>query len=486
MAGLRDDPGLWLLLHLRPPGDRRHDVSGRCAVCGAEGRLVRNGWMLSRDLRKRYGSALADRESLFCGRCGCSLRVRRIAEVLIGLYGTAAVTLAELVREDAFRALRIAEINSIGRMHPILAEAPGLVHVEYPEEDIQALSWADGAFDLVLTSETLEHVPDPRRALRETFRVLRPGGRHIFTVPVDASLALTRSRDGLPPEHHGRGGGPFALVTRKADMLVHTDFGGDLPDVVRAEGFDVATDGEGIELVVVATRPEAVSGRALVTGVGGQDGALLARLLVDRGYHVAGIVRREPQAYAESLGELRDEIELVPADLLDRKSLAAALRAVRPGEVYNLAAPSFVPRSWDEPILTAEFAAVGATSMLEAIREVDDAIRFYQASSSEIFGEPRETPQTEETRRARSRPTASRRRTRTSSPRATGAATACSPAAGSSTTTSRRSGPSTSCPGRSRGPRPPSRWVSSGSSSSATCRRVATGVTPGITCARCG
>ncbi len=257
MAGLREDPGLWLLLHLRPPGDRRHDVSGRCAVCGAEGRLVRNGWMLSRDLRRRYGSALADRESLFCGRCGCSLRVRRIAEVLIGLYGTAAATLAELVREDAFRALRIAEINSIGRMHPILAEAPGLVHVEYPEEDIQALSWADGAFDLVLTSETLEHVPDPRRALRETFRVLRPGGRHIFTVPVDASLALTRSRDGLPPEHHGRGGGPFALVTRKADMLVHTDFGGDLPDVVRAEGFDVATDGEGIELVVVATRPEA-------------------------------------------------------------------------------------------------------------------------------------------------------------------------------------------------------------------------------------
>ena len=77
----------------------------------------------------------------------------------------------------------------------------------------------------------------------------------MFTVPVDPALAATRSRDGLEPEHHGRGGGPFALVTRKADMLVHTDFGRDLPDVVRAEGFDVATDGEGIEQVVVAMRP---------------------------------------------------------------------------------------------------------------------------------------------------------------------------------------------------------------------------------------
>ena len=137
--------------------------------------------------------------------------------------------------------------------------------------------------------------------------------------------------------------------------------------------------------------------RALVTGVGGQDGALLARLLLDHGYDVAGIVRRDPGAYADNLGELAAAIEFVRADLLDRESLAEALRATRPDEVYNLAAPSFVPRSWDEPVLTAEFAAVGATSMLEAIRQVDESIRFYQASSSEIFGEPRETPQTEET-----------------------------------------------------------------------------------------
>jgi GDPmannose 4,6-dehydratase len=140
-----------------------------------------------------------------------------------------------------------------------------------------------------------------------------------------------------------------------------------------------------------------VSRRALVTGVGGQDGALLSALLLAEGYDVAGVVRRDPDAYAENLGDLSSRIEFVRADLLDRASLAAALRVTRPQEVYNLAAPSFVPRSWDEPILTAEFAAVGATSMLEAIREVDPSIRFYQASSSEIFGEPRETPQTEET-----------------------------------------------------------------------------------------
>ncbi len=137
--------------------------------------------------------------------------------------------------------------------------------------------------------------------------------------------------------------------------------------------------------------------RALVTGVGGQDGALLARLLLDEGYEVAGVVRREPDAYAETLGDLVSRVELVRADLLHHTSLVQALQATRPTEVYNLAAPSFVPRSWDEPIRTAEFAAVGATSMLEAIREVDPSIRFYQASSSEIFGEPRETPQTEQT-----------------------------------------------------------------------------------------
>ena len=138
--------------------------------------------------------------------------------------------------------------------------------------------------------------------------------------------------------------------------------------------------------------------RALVTGVGGQDGSLLAGSSLDQGYQVAGIVRRDPAAYADNLAELAAADRARPRRPA-RSRLARRRRCGPPGptEVYNLAAPSFVPRSWDEPVLTAEFAAVGVTSMLEAIREVDASIRFYQASSSEIFGEPRETPQTEET-----------------------------------------------------------------------------------------
>jgi GDPmannose 4,6-dehydratase len=137
--------------------------------------------------------------------------------------------------------------------------------------------------------------------------------------------------------------------------------------------------------------------RAFVTGIGGQDGSLLAELLLHEGYAVAGVVRRDPGAYAENLAGILDRISLVRADLLDQRSLAAALEQTAPTEVYNLASPSFVPRSWDEPVRTAEFAAVGVTALLEAIREVDPAIRFYQASSSEIFGEPFETPQRETT-----------------------------------------------------------------------------------------
>ena len=137
--------------------------------------------------------------------------------------------------------------------------------------------------------------------------------------------------------------------------------------------------------------------RALITGAGGQDGSFLAELLLAEGYEVFGIVRRSPSDYAANLGSVLDRIELIEADLLDRRSLASALERARPSEIYNLASPSFVPRSWDDPVLTAEFAAVGVTSLLEAIRETEADIRFYQASSSEIFGEPAETPQNEDT-----------------------------------------------------------------------------------------
>jgi GDPmannose 4,6-dehydratase len=136
--------------------------------------------------------------------------------------------------------------------------------------------------------------------------------------------------------------------------------------------------------------------RALITGIGGQDGSYLAELLLEEGYHVVGLVRPGSPRY-DNLASIDGEIELQEADLLHQTSLAQALRAASPGEVYNLAAPSFVPASWKQPVETAEFAAVGATSLLEAIRLVNSEIRFYQASSSEIFGEPLEVPQTEET-----------------------------------------------------------------------------------------
>ena len=137
--------------------------------------------------------------------------------------------------------------------------------------------------------------------------------------------------------------------------------------------------------------------RALITGIGGQDGSLLAELLLEQQYDVFGIVRRAPSARYENLDGIRERIELIQADLLDQSSLVDALKACKPQEVYNLASVSFVPMSWKQPVLTAEFAAVGVTTMLESIRAVDEGIRFYQASSSEIFGEPVEVPQTEGT-----------------------------------------------------------------------------------------
>jgi len=136
--------------------------------------------------------------------------------------------------------------------------------------------------------------------------------------------------------------------------------------------------------------------RAVVTGAAGQDGSYLAELLLDEGYDVVGVVR-DPHGAHASLAGVRGRIELVEVDLLDQDALAATLRAHRPTEVYNLASPSFVPRSWEHPVETAEFAAVGVTSLLEAVRAVDATIRVYQASSSEIFGEPAEVPQTEST-----------------------------------------------------------------------------------------
>jgi len=137
--------------------------------------------------------------------------------------------------------------------------------------------------------------------------------------------------------------------------------------------------------------------RALITGITGQDGSYLAEFLLDKGYEVFGMTRRASTENVERIGHLVDKLTLLQGDLLDPPSLDAALREAQPTEVYNLAAQSFVPTSWNQPVLTAEFTAVGVTRVLEAIRAVDPSIRFYQASSSEMFGKVREVPQTEMT-----------------------------------------------------------------------------------------
>jgi len=135
--------------------------------------------------------------------------------------------------------------------------------------------------------------------------------------------------------------------------------------------------------------------RALITGITGQDGSYLAELLLDKGYEVSGVVRRSSAPNLFRIEHLLDRIELRPADLLDQLSLMKVLAEIRPHELYNLAAMSFVPASWDQPMLTGEFNAQGVTRLLEAIRQVDPEIRLYQASSSEMYGKVREVPQTE-------------------------------------------------------------------------------------------
>src|SRR5262245_48894577 len=134
---------------------------------------------------------------------------------------------------------------------------------------------------------------------------------------------------------------------------------------------------------------------ALITGITGQDGSYLAEFLLDKGYRVCGMVRRSSSENFQRIDHIRDRVELFQGDLLDDSSIAGVLRKVQPDEIYNLAAQSFVPTSWSQPILTAEVTAIGVNRVLEAIRLVCPQTRFYQASSSEMFGKVRETPQNE-------------------------------------------------------------------------------------------
>ncbi|NQU07904.1 MAG: GDP-mannose 4,6-dehydratase, partial [Candidatus Abyssubacteria bacterium] len=137
--------------------------------------------------------------------------------------------------------------------------------------------------------------------------------------------------------------------------------------------------------------------KALITGITGQDGSYLADFLLEKGYDVYGMVRRSSTENFERINHIRDKISLVQADLTDQGSMIKIIDEIRPAEVYNLAAMSFVQTSWDQPVLTGDVTALGVTRMLEAIKIVDRKIKFYQASSSEMFGKVVEVPQTEKT-----------------------------------------------------------------------------------------
>ena len=137
--------------------------------------------------------------------------------------------------------------------------------------------------------------------------------------------------------------------------------------------------------------------RVLITGVTGQDGSYLAEFLLGKGYRVFGLVRRSSTLNFERIAHIQDRIELLQGDLLDQNTLIEAVRQAEPDEVYNLAAQSFVPTSWNQPVLTGEFTALGVTRLLEAVRVINPKIRVYQASTSEMFGKVRETPQSEQT-----------------------------------------------------------------------------------------
>lgn len=242
-----------------------------CGTCGL--RLpVRRGRSLPADLvaqwelTPRWARWFGEREGSRCPWCRSSLRSGQLAAAIVReanrLAGTRARHLRGLFDDPRARALAIAEINSAGQLHRHLARCPGLRYSEYgsrvpgvPSEDLTGLSYADATFDLVVTSDTLEHVPDADAALREILRVLRPGGAHVFSAPVvwdRPSRRRAELRDGrlvhlLPPSHHGDGA---------SDMLVFHEFGADFPERCRAAGFEVELrrDAENEALVTFTAR----------------------------------------------------------------------------------------------------------------------------------------------------------------------------------------------------------------------------------------
>lgn len=245
-------------------GALTHGRFGRCEVCGRwTPWLYRRGVVTSRleelwGLSPRLAEALARKESLDCSRCGAKLRARRLARVLLDLYpvpgqSIPANSVRQWARSPSLSGLRVAEINRVDGLHEALLALPGLASSDYSpgvnpgevidgvrSEDLTRLTYSDASFDLVVTSESLEHVPDLGVALREIRRVLKPGGRHLFTVPWLPGIALTFSRMSLASDGSVI---PHTVEIRHpggdSGYPVFTEFGADLPEILRAAGFSV-------------------------------------------------------------------------------------------------------------------------------------------------------------------------------------------------------------------------------------------------------
>ncbi|MFZ2545282.1 MAG: class I SAM-dependent methyltransferase [Candidatus Saccharimonadales bacterium] len=215
------------------------NTSGYCSACGGDevwqsARIINDDLANSWDIDDVLRQAFDARESMFCPLCGCSFRLRQLAESITYIYG--GKSLLELLENKYFLDLRIAEINSCGRLHGILYTHPNLSYSEYVPSDVairsenlEMLTYKDNSFDLILTSDTLEHVPDVRIALKEIRRVLKPGGRHIFTIPIIWNR-LTLERQNKEPSYHGSG---------EPDYLVFSEFGYDMINIIKECGFTV-------------------------------------------------------------------------------------------------------------------------------------------------------------------------------------------------------------------------------------------------------
>lgn len=253
-----------LLFRLRRAGRRAREIFDAhraggppCGACGFAGRPLQRDLLWPSLIQEwaltpQWADWMNQREGWRCARCGTNLRCGQLASAIVQFvalrHGSTARTLRELVRAPIARTLDIAEINLAGNLHRHLARCPGLRHSEYgsrdpkvPSQDLTGLSYADASFDLVITADTLEHVPDVDLALRETYRVLRPGGAHVFSVPVvwdrpTRRRALLRGSELvhlLPPSHHGTAG------QHKSDFLVFHEFGADFQERCTAAGFSL-------------------------------------------------------------------------------------------------------------------------------------------------------------------------------------------------------------------------------------------------------